>query len=61
MNGFAIPERLPELAAAVLRGVRWSHRLGRQPAMRWMTTLADAPQQGPIRPEIRAIRARVLT
>lgn len=30
MNGFTIPGRLSEPAAAVLRGVRWNHRLGRR-------------------------------
>lgn len=60
MNGFAVPERLPEPAAAVLREVRWNHRLGRQPEPRWTTTLADPPRQGAVRPEIRAISARVL-
>ena len=60
MNSFAIPERLPETAAAVLREVRWNHRLGRQPEPRWTATLADPPQWGPVRPEIRTISARVL-
>ena len=51
LNGFAIPDRLPEPAVAVLRAVRWNHRLGRQPPVRWTTTLADPPRQGPVRPE----------
>lgn len=60
MNGFTIPGRLSEPAAAVLRGVRWNHRLGRQPPARWMTTLADPPHHGPVRAEICAIGARIL-
>jgi acetoin utilization protein AcuC len=56
MNGHEIPGRLPEAAQAVLRGLRWT-RPGSpreiQPEQHWITTLADAPREGPIRPEIR--------
>jgi hypothetical protein len=46
LNGL-FPERLPEAAEAVLRGVRWRRRLGREPVERWLTTLADSPRPEP--------------
>jgi acetoin utilization protein AcuC len=60
LNDLPIPERLPAAAEAVLRGLEWRHRLGRQPPEHWFTTLADAPRFGPIRPEVRAMPAAVL-
>lgn len=60
LNGLAIPESLSAPAIAVLQAVRWEHRLGRQPAERWMTTLADPPNNGAIRQIIHDITARVL-
>lgn len=53
LNGFPIPERLPAEAEAVLRGLSWRHSKGRNPPPHWFTTLADPPNDGPIRPEIR--------
>lgn len=47
-----IPERLPAAAERLMRSVHWPHRQGRQPAERWFTTLADAPNAGPIREEV---------
>lgn len=58
--GFDVPARLPAAAEAVLRGVRWQHRLGRQPAERWLTTLVDPPRPGPVRAEVREAAALVL-
>jgi acetoin utilization protein AcuC len=60
LNGFSIPQRLPRPAAGLLGAVRWNHRLGREPAERWLTTLADPPHQGPIRPIIRSLAERTL-
>ena len=56
LNGHAIPERLPEAAEGVLRGLRWENppKLGRSPPDHWFTTLRDAPRPGPVRPEIAA-------
>lgn len=53
LNRVAVPERLPGAASVLLADVRWSHRLGRAPAERWLTTLADPPSPGPIRSEVR--------
>ncbi len=60
LNEREIPPRLPPAAEAVLRGLTWRHRLGRNPPESWFTTLADAPRPGPIRPEVRALAATVL-
>ena len=55
LNGREIPDRLPEPAEAVLRGLRFEgNRRGRNPPEHWFTTLQDSPRPGPIRPEIRA-------
>lgn len=45
LNGYDIPERLPAEAESLMREVRWRHRLGRSPALRWLTTLADPPPE----------------
>lgn len=55
LNGFVIPDRLPDAAEAVLREVRWRHRLGREPLERWLTALPDLPRGGRIRTEIRTL------
>ncbi|MEO1196247.1 MAG: acetoin utilization protein AcuC [Pseudomonadota bacterium] len=49
-----IPDRLPQEAEAVLRGLEW-HRPGRPKPIpdHWFTTLRDAPRPGPVRGEIR--------
>ena len=54
LTGEEIPDRLPDDAEAVLRGLVW-HRVGRPRPIpeHWFTTLRDAPRDGPIRPEIR--------
>ncbi|MEM9710283.1 MAG: acetoin utilization protein AcuC [Pseudomonadota bacterium] len=48
-----IPERLPEEAEAVLRGLEWK-RPGRAREIpdSWMTTLRDPPRPGPVRAEL---------
>lgn len=58
--GFTVPDVLPPRAEAILRGLSWAHRLGKNPPESWFTTLADprisaSPED--IRPEIRALVA----
>ena len=60
LNGFEVPARLPFAAEAVLRGISWRHRLGRNPPEAWFTTLADIPRDGPVRPAIRDLIARTV-
>jgi acetoin utilization protein AcuC len=53
LSGRELPDRLPEAASAVLRGLGWGGgaRPGPEPAL--LTTLLDPPREGPVRPEIR--------
>ena len=60
LNGFAIPETLPEEAQTVLRRLVYNRAAGRHPPAHWITTLRDAPREGPLRPEIRRIAAVTL-
>ena len=60
LNGLEIPERLPPEAEAVLRGLAWRHRQGRNPPEAWFTTLADMPREGPLREEVRAVAEAVM-
>lgn len=55
LSSIEVPERLPAAAETLLRAVHWPHRRGRAPAERWFTTLADSPNDGPIRDEVRRL------
>jgi acetoin utilization protein AcuC len=48
LNGLPIPERLPPQAEAVLRGLSWNRRRSEPRPEHWFTTLADAPNDGPV-------------
>jgi acetoin utilization protein AcuC len=53
LNGFDIPDRLPQDGEAVLRALRWDgSRAGRNPPEHWFTTLRDRPRPGPVRQQI---------
>lgn len=54
LNGFDIPDRLPEPAQAVLKALAWNRRAGRNPPVHWLETLRDVPRNGAIRDELRA-------
>ena len=60
LNGFVPPDRLPPEAEAVLRALRFDRAAGRAPPEHWFTTLRDAPREGPVRPEFRALVALAL-
>lgn len=53
LAGVAVPAALPPAAEAVLRGLSW-RGAGRVPAEAMMTTLIDAPREGPVRDEVLA-------
>ncbi|WP_207541046.1 acetoin utilization protein AcuC [Sabulicella rubraurantiaca] len=57
LNGRVPPERLPPEAEAVLRGLSFHRAAGRNPPEHWFTTLADAPREGEVRPEVAALLA----
>ncbi len=50
----------PIAHALTQSGVQRTGRLGRNPPGHWLTTIADAPRPGPLRPEIEALAAEVL-
>lgn len=60
LNGHGVPDLLEPQAQAVLRGLHWHNRRARNAPERWFTTLADPPNEGPVRPEVRAVAAAVL-
>jgi acetoin utilization protein AcuC len=53
LNGIAAPDRLPDGAEAVLRGLSWNGGKRAMPAAHMFTTLRDAPREGPLRDEVR--------
>jgi len=55
LNGFAIPETLPEEARAVLRAVSYFRPEGRNPPARWLATLRDEPNLGPVRDGVKIL------
>ena len=53
LNGYDIPDRLPQAAVAVLRGLEWPGAPRRLlPGAHLFDTLRDAPREGAIRPEL---------
>lgn len=57
----ADPTAAPNAATeAVLRGLTWNRREGRDPPERWFTTLADPPNEGAVRDQVRAVAAAAL-
>jgi acetoin utilization protein AcuC len=61
LNGWEIPDRLPEGAEAVLRALTLNRAAGRNPPGHLFTTLRDAPREGPVRLETRLFVARALS
>jgi acetoin utilization protein AcuC len=61
LNDIAIPRVLPQAGEAVLRSLAWSRSAGRNPPEHWFTTLADAPNRGPVREELRRRVAQLAT
>jgi len=60
LNGFDTPDALPSAAEIFLRSLRWNHKRGRTPPEHWFTTLADAPNPGPVRDDVRALARAAL-
>lgn len=53
LAGHEIPDHLPDPAREVLRALSWNGGGRPRPAEAMLTTLRDAPREGPIRAEIR--------
>jgi len=53
LSGQEIPDHLPEAAQDVLRGLSWNGGARPPPAPHILTTMRDAPREGPVRTEIR--------
>jgi acetoin utilization protein AcuC len=49
LNFLPIPDRITPAAEAVLRALRYNRAAGRNPPEHWLTTLRDAPREGPVR------------
>lgn len=60
LNGIAIPDRLPDAAESVLRGLTWNGGGRPLPAAHMFTTLRDAAREGPVRAEVMDIIARLM-
>lgn len=58
LNDYPIPEILPPEAAEVLASLTWPRC--RPPDRHWLTTLADSPRPGPIRPVVRDVVSAVM-
>jgi acetoin utilization protein AcuC len=53
VSGCDLPDRLPDKGQAVLAGLGWGGGGRPDPEPELLTTLLDAPREGPVRPEIR--------
>ena len=58
--GFDIPVSLEPEAAALLRNVRWHHRKGKNPPDAWFSSIADRPNEGPVRDQIYRLAEKCL-
>lgn len=58
--GRDLPDRLPDAAQSVLKGLGWNGGTRPPPEPHMLHTLVDPPREGPVRPEIRD-RLAVLT
>ena len=60
LNDIAVPDRATPEAEAVLRALHYPRAAGRNPPLHWLTTLRDAPREGPVRDEVRQLAAQAL-
>lgn len=54
LSGMAIPDRLPDDAQTILRGLSWGGGGRPPPGPHLLCTLLDPPREGPVRPEVQA-------
>lgn len=55
LTGQALPAALPPQAEGVLRAITWHRAAGRNPPAHWFTTLADEPNEGPVRDNVKRL------
>ncbi len=60
LNGIAIPSRATPAAEIVLRALHYPRAAGRNPPLHWLTSLRDAPREGPVREAVRLLATRAL-
>ncbi len=60
LNRLPVPHRTTPEAEAVLRALTYNRAAGRNPPEHWFTTLLDAPREGAVREEVRALAAEVM-
>lgn len=55
LNGYDIPDRLPDEAVKVLTALTWpGQKRVKTPPAHWLQTLVDQPRNGPIRDDVRS-------
>jgi acetoin utilization protein AcuC len=59
LSGQELPDRLPDAGQSVLAALHWNGGSRPPPDPALLTTLLDAPREGPVRPEIRERLARL--
>ena len=60
LNDIAIPEHATPEAEAVLRALHYPRAAGRNPPLRWLTSLRDAPREGDVREPVRLLATQAL-
>lgn len=60
LAGLAVATQASAEAEAVLRALIYPRAIGRNPPPHWLTTLLDAPREGPVRASVRALAAQAL-
>ncbi len=60
LNQIPVPDRATPRAEAVLRALYYPRAAGRNPPLHWLTTLRDAPREGPVRDAVRDLATRAL-
>lgn len=60
LNRIPIADRATPEAEAVLRALHYPRAAGRNPPLPWLTTLRDAPREGPVRDAVRHLAAQAI-
>ena len=60
LSGQEFPERLPEAAIEMMRGMECDLVDEEDIRPEWLTTLVDSPYDGPVRPEIESLAAQLV-